>query len=84
MSFCFLPQMLRVGPTSIELVQLTVVYICIDSLDGKPVQLALWDTAGQEEYEVCTSLLVHFSIQPVACLCLADARRSSFMHHLHP
>jgi GTPase SAR1 family protein len=27
-------------------------YVAEIQLDGKPVQLALWDTAGQEEYEV--------------------------------
>lgn len=27
-------------------------YVAEIRLDGKPVQLALWDTAGQEEYEV--------------------------------
>lgn len=26
-------------------------YVADIQLDGKPVQLALWDTAGQEEYE---------------------------------
>jgi len=26
-------------------------YVTEIELDGKPVQLALWDTAGQEEYE---------------------------------
>lgn len=26
-------------------------YVTDIELDGKPVQLALWDTAGQEEYE---------------------------------
>jgi GTPase SAR1 family protein len=30
-------------------------YVAEIQLDGKPVQLALWDTAGQEEYEVSTS-----------------------------
>lgn len=27
-------------------------YVAEIRLDGKPIQLALWDTAGQEEYEV--------------------------------
>lgn len=31
-------------------------YVAEIRLDGKPVQLALWDTAGQEEYEVSASL----------------------------
>lgn len=26
-------------------------YVTDIELDGKPIQLALWDTAGQEEYE---------------------------------
>ena len=26
-------------------------YVTDCRIDGKPVQLALWDTAGQEEYE---------------------------------
>jgi GTPase SAR1 family protein len=33
-------------------------YVAEIRLDGKPVQLALWDTAGQEEYEVSASFSV--------------------------
>lgn len=31
-------------------------YVAEIKLDGKPIQLALWDTAGQEEYEVSLSI----------------------------
>lgn len=33
-------------------------YVAEIQLDGKPVQLALWDTAGQEEYEVSVCFML--------------------------
>lgn len=36
-------------------------YVTDCRIDGKPVQLALWDTAGQEEYERLRPLSYHHS-----------------------
>jgi Rho family protein len=33
-------------------------YVAEIRLDGKSVQLALWDTAGQEEYEVGNDIIL--------------------------
>jgi GTPase SAR1 family protein len=42
-------------------------YVAEIRLDGKAVQLALWDTAGQEEYEVSgTHTHAHWLITNVA------------------
>ncbi|CAE6526295.1 unnamed protein product, partial [Rhizoctonia solani] len=52
----FQRNMNQVGPDSLIRPRLTDPaifenYVAEIRLDGKPVQLALWDTAGQEEYE---------------------------------
>jgi len=45
-------------------------YVAEIRLDGKAVQLALWDTAGQEEYEVGFRS-VNLRIDPERDYCLA-------------
>lgn len=46
---------LTIANTSLRSTAIFENYVAEIQLDGKPVQLALWDTAGQEEYEVRSS-----------------------------
>lgn len=58
-------------------------YVAEIRLDGKPVQLALWDTAGQEEYEVSNFLSVVLKNRSVSPLCLKFHRRPNEAYLKH-
>ena len=51
-------------------------YVCSVCVDGKPIQLGLWDTAGQEEYDRLRPL--SYPNTDVFLLCFSLISRASF------
>ncbi|CAH1277571.1 RHOA, partial [Branchiostoma lanceolatum] len=55
-------------------------YVADIEVDGKQVELALWDTAGQEDYDRLGSLSYGTNETDVLLVCFAIDNRDSFLN----